>query len=181
MAIAFNKWAVELDLKGLLSNGTVIAFSSFTKAEGKSFISHELVKAIALRDKKVLVVDVDGAMQVNTFPNYINLEKVAEKWQSLSVWQNMVNSWKENYDVIIIKNTPINDHPIAMQVMSSAVLNIVVLDSRKTKKVAIQNADLLKEELSLSNMQFVLNRDGYTPTIYTYAVEFVQKLSKLKK
>jgi uncharacterized protein involved in exopolysaccharide biosynthesis len=181
MTVAFNKWAIELDLKGLLSNGTVISFSSFAKAEGKSFISNELVKAIRLRDKKVLVVDVDGAMQVNTLTNYINLEKVPEKWQSLSVWHTMVNSWKENYDVIIIKNTPINDYPIVMQVMSSAVLNLIVLDSRKTKKVAIQNADLLKEDLSLYNMQFVLNRNGYTPTIYTYAVEFFKKLVKLRK
>jgi hypothetical protein len=92
----------------------------------------------------------------------------------------MVDSWKQNFDVIIIKNTTIKDHPISMQVMSSANLNLIILDSRKTKKSAILNADLLQEDLKLPNMQFVLNRAGYTPTLYTHLVHYIQKIVKRK-
>lgn len=177
---AFKKLAVELDLKGLLSNGAVIVSSSFKKMEGKTFIAEELAKACFHRDKKVLVVDVDGGMLKSSSESHINLEELKENWQPLITWQKMVDSWKQNYDVIIIKNTTIKDHPIAMQVMSSASLNLVILDSRKTKKSAILNADLLQEDLKLPNMQFVLNRAGYTPTLYTHLVHYIQKIVKRK-
>lgn len=175
---AFKKLAVELDLKGMLSNGAVIVCSSFKKMEGKTFISEELAKSCLHRDKKVLVVDIDGGMLKNNFDNYINLAELKENWQPLAAWHKMVDGWKQQYDVIIIKNTTIKDHPISMQIMSSANLNLVVLDSRKTKKSAISNADLLQENLKLPNMQFVLNRAGYTPTLYTHLVHFIQKIVK---
>lgn len=175
---AFKKLAVELDLKGMLSNGAVIVCSSFKKMEGKTFITEELAKACLHRDKKVLVVDIDGGMLKNNFDNYINLAELKENWQPLAAWHKMVDGWKQQYDVIIIKNTTIKDHPISMQIMSSANLNLVVLDSRKTKKSAISNADLLQENLKLPNMQFVLNRAGYTPTLYTHLVHFIQKIVK---
>ncbi len=177
---AFKKWAVELDLKGFLSNGTVIVCSSFKKMEGKTFITEELAKACFHRDKKVLIVDVDGGMLKSNSDTYINLAELKENWQPLTAWHKMVDSWKQNFDVIIIKNTTIKDHPIAMQVMSSANLNLVILDSRKTKKSAILNADLLQEDLKLPNMQFVLNRAGYTPTLYTHLVHYIQKIVKRK-
>jgi len=62
--------------------------------------------------------------------------------------------------------------------MSIASVNFLVVDSTKTNKKRIAEADLLKNELNIKNMFFILNRAGYSPTTLTIAVKFFKHLFK---
>lgn len=174
----FKKWMIELDLKGYLSNGAIITFSSFSEKEGKRFIANKLFHQSKLNGKKILMVDADGSMNANEFENYINLSQIALPWQQTAVLGDIVETWKQQYDAIIIKNSPIAKDAASMLLMAKANLNIVILDSIKTKKSRIAEADLMQQDLQLPNMQFVLNRAGYTPTIFTNIVTLFKNFKK---
>ena len=67
-----------------------------------------------------------------------------------------------------------------MLAMASGTLNLFLLDSRNTRKSRIEEADLLKEDLQIPNMQFLLNRSGYTPTLFTQAFDITKRIFKKK-
>lgn len=176
----FKKWMIELDLKKYLSNGSIITFSSFSKHEGKRFMVSNLVIEAEKNGKNILVVDADGTMNAGDFKNYINLQTIKMAWQQTAVLKGLVDTWKKEYDAIIIKNLAINEDPASYKLMAESQLNLLVLDSRKTKKHCITDADLLQENLKLPNLQFILNRAGYTPTLFTLLKERFQKFYNRK-
>jgi hypothetical protein len=62
--------------------------------------------------------------------------------------------------------------------MASATTNLFLLDSRRTKQSMVMQADLLKEELTIPAMHFVLNRAGYTPSIFEPLAKIFQQLKQ---
>jgi uncharacterized protein involved in exopolysaccharide biosynthesis len=174
-AAVFRKWMFELDIKGYLTNGSVVTISSFGNKEGKKFIADNLLQQAKMNGKKVLMVDADGSLQANKYAHYLNLQQLKQPWQQATVWNSLLAEWRKQYDMLIIKNFPIYQEASSIVLMSDAQLNLVVLDSRRTKKQSITDADLMQEELKLPNMQFILNRAGYTPTIFTYIGNIIKK------
>ncbi|MBL0135240.1 MAG: hypothetical protein IPP79_15280 [Chitinophagaceae bacterium] len=69
---------------------------------------------------------------------------------------------QNEFDVIIIKNFPQSTNAEALLLMSPATLNLVVLDSRRTKFNRVEKTDIQKEELGITTIQFIINREGYT-------------------
>jgi len=44
-------------------------------------------------------------------------------------------------------------------------MTLFIMDSRITKMKRVEEAGLLQQELSLDNIHFLLNREGYTPSL----------------
>jgi hypothetical protein len=153
-----------MELKGELAKGSVITISSFNKFEGKSFITDALHREIALLDKNVLLIDAE--------------KDVTGELIKPASWKKYIESAKAEFDTILVKNFSLAGNSAGMMVMSASNLNLLVLDSRRTKKACVEEADLLKEDLSLPDMRFVLNRAGYIPSLLSQAKETFKKIKK---
>lgn len=160
----FRAWAIQLELKKQLENAAVIAVSSFGEKEGKSFITQGLLHAIQNLDKSVVMVDCDDTIKGDL--------------QKPVIWKKHLAELKKTYDVVLIKNSQLSQQSAALMVMADATLNLLVLDSRRTRKKRIQEADLMKEEFTLPGMHFVLNRAGYSPSLFTQLKRIFYSLFK---
>lgn len=179
--LLFRQWALHMDLKQRLEPGAVVVVSSFDSQEGKRTITRGLVQAMTNLGKSVLVVDADGTMTAGIDqPDvaYVDLPQVDEHWQRPISWHPLLTNWRSQFDVIVVKNAPLAQESAAAMLMASATLNLLLLDSRRTRQNRILEADLLKENLHLPPMEFVLNRAGYTPSIFREAFQFLRKLGR---
>ncbi len=159
----FRRWAIELSVKGILAPGSLIVCSSYSKNEGKGFCAIGLYTAIAESVQRV---------------HYLDLSTIdPQSWLRPADWQNYLASLRVEYDVIIVRNLPIDLHPSSLPVMASATLNIVVLDSRLTHKDKIPETELLQQNLSLPALRFLLNRSGYNPSLFKGLIQFVKKIN----
>lgn len=167
----FRQWALHMDLKQWLLPGAVVTVSSFDKREGKRTLAQGLANAVINLGKTVLIIDADGSLAGSSDDTsdvtYINPQTVDAYWERPSVWQQLMADWRNRFDVVIIKNSPVATEPTAVMMMASATLNLMLLDSRRTKQNRILEADLLRDNLNLPLMQFVLNRAGYTPSLFS--------------
>ena len=163
----FTRWAHELDIKNYLNNGTVICFSSHKEKEGKTYNSSQLKNAVESLEKKVLYINAETDIKDNLL--------IPDRWKE------QLSLWKKNYDVIIIKNFPLSKEPASLLLMATAQLNLMILDSRRTRKNRIVQSDLMQEDLKLPGMEFVLNRAGYTPSLFTQAKEMIKAIPEIKE
>lgn len=164
---ALGRWAMELELKNELSNGQLICINSVNKGEGKKYVTTGLASATANLGKRTLMVSIDGRtvhlkdLQGDTLypPFTIEGKGISEKWQQLT------RSWKAKYDVTIIKNLSISESSLSLLPMAYASVNYVVIDSRITAINDISVADEVIAKLKLTSVKFILNRDGFTPSL----------------
>jgi G-rich domain on putative tyrosine kinase len=179
---AFEKIAIDLQVKQFLEKGSVIVFSSFDDKEGKKTIAMGMVQGAVALGKKILLVDVDGKITAAKpqGADFISLSAMAENWKQVDKLKSLFKEWKEKYDVVVIKNSSIAKDPSSLLLMSEATLNLLIVDARRTKMKRIEDTDLLKIELGLANTQFVLNRNGYTPSLFSEGYRIVRSVS-LKK
>jgi uncharacterized HAD superfamily protein len=136
----------------------------------------------------VLVVDADGGMhKTHKISNSVNIEyeNIAgniTKYKNTDIISEHLTKWKEEYDLVIIKNEPLNDISMGLILMKLADTNLFVLDSRRTPAKMIAEAEALNDEYQFNNMQFLLNRSGYNPNIAIQAFDIVKALVlKLKR
>ena len=146
-----------MELKGLLKKGTVILVSSFNQLEGKSFIAGGLCTELQVSNQNFLFIDAEK-------------EAIAEMNRPAS-WKTYLEKAKTTYDLILIRNFPLEENPTGLLLMATADLNLFVLDSRRTKKASISAADLIHEDLKVPDLRFVLNRAGYIPSLYSQLKE----------
>jgi len=172
----FEKLTIQMSLKNWLDKDAVLCFSSYDNGEGKEFISNAFAEQIRAIGKKTIVVNADEFNKENS--SIVHLSEVVPAWKNADVLQQQLTAWKQEYDIIIIKNAPISRQPSSLTIMSIASVNFLVVDSTKTNKKRIAEADLLKNELNIKNMFFILNRAGYSPTTLTIAVKFFKHLFK---
>ncbi|MDX1938733.1 MAG: GNVR domain-containing protein [Flavihumibacter sp.] len=180
----FNNVAIQLELRNVIKYPAVIAFTSFAKREGKSYVAANLARGIVSLNKKVLLVDVGGTVPdkqgwflqiiegasvyktpVNNLFYYRANEESKDQVVIQEQLQAKINEWKKTYDAILIRNNPIGDYGNTLVFMAVADVNMFVLDSRKTPAKNVLEADVLKEKFNIPNMKFVLNRAYYNPSV----------------
>jgi len=177
----FQQWALHMELKQWLVPGSVIAITSFDKNEGKRTLARGLAAAFVNLGKTVLVVDADGSLTgfaESDALSYVNVPSVDPHWQRPINWQPMLDEWRSRFDVVLIKNAPLTVEAAAVMLMASATLNLLVLDSRRTKQSRVLEADLLAKNLNLPTLQFVLNRAGYTPSLLSELIHAIRRIGK---
>ena len=59
--------------------------------------------------------------------------------------------------------------------MKESSVNYFVLDSRRTKKKMMEEADDTFKRISISNVSYVLNRAGYTPTLFSQIKQWLNR------
>lgn len=153
----FKSWVLQMELKGLLKKGTVVLVSSFNPLEGKSFIAGGLCAELQASNQHFLFIDAGK-------------EAISEMNRPDS-WKTYLEKAKTTYDLILIRNFPLEENPTGLLLMATADLNLFVLDSRRTKKASITAADLIHEDLKVPDLRFVLNRAGYIPSLYSQLKE----------
>lgn len=168
----FHTLAIQLEIKKLLNQNQVLAISSFSNMEGKSFNTLHLAIELVKQGKKVLVVDADGAMKMKQLVDasngfdYINL--VTEKGivENSSTIKSALDNWRNSYDMVLIKNESVDSASDGLMLMKLADTNLFVFDSRRTPVKRVSEAELLQDEYKFDNIMFLLNRAGYNPSLF---------------
>ena len=167
--VVFGKAAIDLQVQGNLEKGSIISISSFIPEEGKRTIALGLAKATAVLGKRTALLDANDAYGGGSYENIhlLSIPQLCPDWKQPDKLKGFIESIRNEYDVLFIKNCPLSKDASALLLMSTANLNLFVLDSRRTKMKKAQEIDIMKEELGLKNTQFVLNRDEFTPSVYS--------------
>lgn len=172
----FLKEALQLEIKGLVKDKSIICFSAYRLVAGVGYNAFYLAKAFAAQNRKVLLLDVSN--QLDLFKSYqdeqsIIYEDIEVKTLTSSKYNTYTKSkmielleeYKQQFDLIIILNETLDTETKAKLLMSISDVNLVVLDARLTPKRRIFETELLKEEFGFPSMYFILNRYDYNPSL----------------
>ncbi|CAA7392880.1 Wzz/FepE/Etk N-terminal domain-containing protein [Chryseobacterium fistulae] len=163
----FLEHILEMELKEIVKNKNIICITSYNKAEDHHFHARNIIKALQAQSRKILVIDVANTLYDINTEHYINFSE--EKYLHLTSQetQDLIRKKMENVDLCIINNEPIKKGKLPLLFLKIADENLFLLDSRKTAAKNIMNVELLKDEYKLANMWFVLNKEGYNPSLIT--------------
>lgn len=177
----FLKEAIQLEVKGLIQNKTVLSINSYQSQEGVNFNAIHLAQAFVQQKRKVLLLDIDDLLHekhqklqdhhMDRMP--LNDSKYDRYTQAMML--DFINELKKSYDVII----PVSENIMsqkALLLMKISSTNLVVLDTRKTSFKRIVETDLHVEEYNLPNVNFILNRYAYNPSIWADFKELVKNV-----
>lgn len=186
--IQFNKSLNDLQIKGLLPDNAVVVISSVSEKEGRNLHALQLALALRRQGKEVLLMDASGELSEVAMRNKIesiSIYHAPEISLSTDKAEQLIREWSREDQYILINNEAIEENNKALVWMNLAQLNLVVLDSRKTAARALDKLEMIQEEYQLPAMHFVLNKNGYSPSLLTNSIEllnwFKRGLSKLKK
>jgi len=175
----FLKEAIQMELKGMLQNQSILVISSFDQAEDHLFHSEHLAEAFKNQGRNVLIIDVTGQLEGKLDQkNYLSFSDLKYLSQTKSVFQKEIQEKMQNHDLCIVHNQSLKEDKLGLLFMSLATQNLIVLDSRKTAEKTIIEIELLKDEYELPNVWFVLNKAGYNPSILA---EIKKLWSSIKK
>lgn len=191
----FNDLAISLDIKKIVTCPSVLTVSSFSRKEGKSYVAAGIARGMAALQKNVLLVDTAGTIParqkwrpgppgadgVQTTPvPLLQYYKAGEETpDKVVIRENLarkLDTWKQQFDLIIIRNGNMLDSGNTLVFTALAETNLFVLDSRRTPAKMVEAADLMKEEYHIPGMYFVLNRAGYAPGVLTEWKEAILRL-----
>lgn len=186
----FLRQAIQLAIKGLIEQHSVVCFSSYRSIEGSNYNAWGFVMAFDSQHKKVLLVDVDNKLNLASSDNFTvitpNINLVAltdEKYRFFSpeATQDLINTWKAQHDLVIILNEDLKKNLKSSMLMNASDLNLICFDSRLTPLSRIMEANLMKEQFQFKQMHFLLNRYGYTPNLFLDVIKSVKKLLPTRK
>lgn len=162
----FLQEAMQLDLKGLVNEKSILVMSSYDTTNDHRFHTINLAKSFTEQGRKILVIDAAGELKAKGYtadcidfsdPKYLSFTKAA--------FSELIEDIMKDYELCILHNQCIKKGQLALAFMSLATQNLVVLDSRKTAEKTIMEIELLKEEYNLPGMWFILNKAGYNPSL----------------
>lgn len=170
----FHKLALQLEIKGLLPAKGLVTISSFKNKEGKSYIATHLARELSMQGKNVLLIDMDDAVMTTLEGVEILRKSSLSDFYNPATIREKIQGWKGVYDHILVKNESISQAANGYLLLSEADANLFVFDSRRTPANMVSEAEVLKEEYSLPNMQFLLNREHYNPNILTQLYKIIR-------
>jgi hypothetical protein len=158
----FRRWALELELKGQLRKGSIVCVSSYDSKEGRSYIAGALAEGIRSVHPQTAIVRAST--------------DVGPSLENPVAWKKHLDGLLQTADVLVIDNFAVRESPVAPVLMASSTLNFFTLDSRRTRKMTITEADILQEDLAIPGMEFILNRAGYTPSLLVQVKQYLLTL-----
>lgn len=186
----FHQKAVEFELKNLVSQSSILSFSSFKKNEGAAFNALHTAKAFAAQGKKTLILDFDNSFnisnknlsaetqQIENNLDYKNIDFNDFSKTSKQDFTNFLESNSALYDITIVSSEDLKSR-YSLMTLAVAETNFIVLDARLTPAKKVLEADLLKEEFKFTNLHFFLNREAFNPNVisefYGYFKKFFSK------
>ncbi len=189
----FIKNTVQLELKGILTTGKILTFTSNTNNEGKCYNLINICKVISSQERTVLIVDAQGDLNyLKTTPtsdkrlfntsikhvSYLNLFSNEYLHYSKEKVNDLITSLKEKADVVIINNEFLKEESRSLLMMSIADNNLFVVDARRTPLKLINRLELLKSEFNIPHLLFILNKVGYNPNVIKEFLGWVRTMRK---
>lgn len=179
----FLKEAIQLELKGFTEKGSRICISSQTNKEGRQFHTKGLAKAFRKQGRKVMVLDFQDILEQD---NDLATSMGDYTYRSMSKvdLEHTISKMTAGYDITLLDNEEMQNEQIGLLLMSIAKHNLYVIDSRKTPAKHIQEVDLTREEYSIPNLSFVMNKHLYSPSVlketYKLALGANRRISLLR-
>lgn len=182
----FLKEVIQLEIKNLIPTNEMICFSSYRPQEGAVYNAFHIARALVLQGRKVLLMDVAHQLPVMPDPNgkvvvlepnlhYTTLTDAAFHRTTKAGMEAHLAPYKTEYDVVVVLNQSLDDDSIARLMMRISAINMVVADARLTPKKRVEETTLLQDEFKLPSVYFLLNRYGYSPSLWHELRSFLVK------
>lgn len=171
----FLENVLEMELKEIIKDKNLICITSYDKSKQHRFHSKNIIKALQAQSRKVLVIDVAGNLNDIENIDYIDFSEEKNLRLTSTDIENLIREKMTGNDLCIINNQSIKQGKLPLLFLKMADENLFVLDSRKTAEKTIMNVELLKDEYKLTNLWFVLNKEGYNPSLMTSIKSFINR------
>lgn len=171
----FLENVLEMELKEIIKDKNLICITSYDKSKQHMFHSKNIIKALQAQSRKVLVIDVAGNLKNIENIDYIDFSEEKNLRLTSTDIENLIREKMTGNDLCIINNQSIKQGKLPLLFLKMADENLFVLDSRKTAEKTIMNVELLKDEYKLTSLWFVLNKEGYNPSLMTSIKSFVNR------
>jgi uncharacterized protein involved in exopolysaccharide biosynthesis len=171
----FLENVLEMELKEIVKEQNIICITSYDKAIQHRFHSKNIISALQAQSRKVLVIDVAGNLENIESSQYINFSDEENLQLTNHDIQSLIRSKMVENDICIINNQSIKQGKLPLLFLKMADQNLFVLDSRRTAAKSIMKVELLKDEYQLTNLWFVLNKEGYNPSLITTIKNYIKK------
>jgi len=171
----FLENVLEMELKEIIKDKNLICITSYDKSKQHMFHSKNIIKALQAQSRKVLVIDVAGNLKNIENIDYIDFSEEKNLRLTFTDIENLIREKMTGNDLCIINNQSIKQGKLPLLFLKMADENLFVLDSRKTAEKTIMNVELLKDEYKLTNLWFVLNKEGYNPSLMTSIKSFINR------
>ncbi len=171
----FLENVLEMELKEIIKDKNLICITSYDKSKQHRFHSKNIIKALQAQSRKVLVIDVAGNLKNIENIDYIDFSEEKNLRLTSTDIENLIREKMTGNDLCIINNQSIKQGKLPLLFLKMADENLFVLDSRKTAEKTIMNVELLKDEYKLTNLWFVLNKEGYNPSLMTSVKSFINR------
>lgn len=171
----FLENVLEMELKEIIKDKKQICITSYDKAQQHTFHAKNIIRALQLQSRKVLLVDVAGILSNSGADHYINFSAEENLRLTAREVRDLIDEKMKECDICIINNQAIRQGKLPLLFMNISDQNLFILDSRKTAVKNIINIELLKDEYQLSNLWFVLNKEGYNPSLITTIKRIINK------
>ncbi|MBO6515834.1 MAG: hypothetical protein JJ975_04710 [Bacteroidia bacterium] len=172
----FHRYAVQLELKGLVKEGGRLVFTSFGHEDGVRFHIRELSKTYSEQGKKVLVINCcEHKISQNAHSDVVDIDLNNQKKSSKSKFKKRVKKLSRNYDVVLINNSGQMQTPQGLLALSIAHCNLFLVDSQNTPVSDIDTLELIQHEYNFPGLHFIINRFGHNPSVLQFARKFLFK------
>lgn len=171
----FLENVLEMELKEIIKDKNLICITSYDKSKQHMFHSKNIIKALQAQSRKVLVIDVAGNLKDIENIDYIDFSEEKNLRLTSTDIENLIREKMTGNDLCIINNQSIKQGKLPLLFLKMADENLFVLDSRKTAEKTIMKVELLKDEYKLTNLWFVLNKEGYNPSLMTSIKSFINR------
>lgn len=171
----FLENVLEMELKEIIKDKNLICITSYDKSKQHRLHSKNIIKALQAQSRKVLVIDVAGNLENIENIDYIDFSEEKNLRLTSTDIENLIREKMTENDLCIINNQSIKQGKLPLLFLKMADENLFVLDSRKTAEKTIMKVELLKDEYKLTNLWFVLNKEGYNPSLMTSTKSFINR------
>lgn len=181
----------QLEIKKLIRPQAVIAVNTFSPAEGGDFHAIHAAEALSRQNRRVLLIDAGNqtglspleAGAVHPLTSHLSVVHLKDDTYRFYTQENMkehIRNLAEEFDISIITNEQLGTQK-SLQLIKASDVSLVVVDSRLTPANQVSKVDLMKEEFSIDEIFFVLNRSGYNPNIVIESLNWLLKKAGLKQ
>lgn len=162
--VHFTRETMQLQLKDIFRKNMSVAFTSSKKGHGDAFQALHFGEALERQGIHVRFLQI-GERDENIHPKFAFVPFSSLKNTTPEDLKNLVRP-KTKDEVVVILNENLDSNKISTIIMGLVDLNLFVLDSRKTLASDIGKVSITAQNQGLENIHFLLNNDGYVPSIF---------------
>jgi uncharacterized protein involved in exopolysaccharide biosynthesis len=175
----FSRETLQLQLKQFIHKNMAIAFTASKNGQGDLFQALNFGLALERQGVSVRFLQI-GERKETTHSNF-TIIPFSQLENSTPDALKLLTKPTSKDEVVIILNENLSDNRISSIIMGMVNLNLFVVDSRKTMASEIEKVTLSVQNNGLENTYFILNNEGYVPTIFHESKNIFRKLIKRLK